>query len=129
MHRKRGHAASSSFFKCKDDFSNLCTWEVIDQVDKTLTSAPPHAILESSESERATASNTDKCLMLLLFATKGRKTFIGITCTSKCSPHLCALKTSLAHHPSGRCLRSYGRNSTATILESHSLLDPFCWGT
>lgn len=61
MHRKRGHAASSSFFKCKDDFSNLCTWEVVDQVDKAPTSALPHASLHSSESERATAGNTDKC--------------------------------------------------------------------
>jgi len=61
VHRKRGHAASSSFFKCKDGASNLCTWEVVDQADKVPTSALPHATLQSSESERATAGNTGKC--------------------------------------------------------------------
>lgn len=62
MHRKTGYATSSSVFKCKDDSSNLCTWGVADQVDKAPTSALPHANLQSSESERASA----KCYCPLL---------------------------------------------------------------
>lgn len=48
------------FFKGKDDFSNLSTWEVVDQVDQIPTSALHHANLQSSEPGRAAAGDTEK---------------------------------------------------------------------
>lgn len=46
VHRQRGHA-TSSFFKCRGDFPNLCTLEVADEVDEALPPALPHATLQS----------------------------------------------------------------------------------